>query len=339
MNELFKESLDLMIETSTLFSQIQPIDEYMEIFESDDPNLQLKEQQNESVLKKIADKIVAVAKKLVQIVTNIVDTIKDKFDEKKMDAEEKALYEQFKEAIKNDPELKNKKVRVVDFQKAQAEYNAILKDVYEAEKKIAQDSDEDFTRLHKRIVDYASILPKAAVSTVSVEAALRYAKSNRLFAKLMNASLSATKSDQDKLISALGGTKNYKKFEKDMKKWSKKQTIRRGLLSLQGKTCSSLSQAYSDTIRDIKRVISGKDVAGGLKDSRRMVKSLANNKEVAGVVSDALHVAKDIKSARDDMESEADKRKKDKEKAIAKAAKAKERKEKRDAKIAKKMDK
>ena len=288
MNELFKESLDLLVETSNLFEQLNPIDGYMSIFEAENPDIKQQETKNESILKKIADKIIAVAKKLIGIVDSIISNIKNKIDEKRLDAKEKQLFEQFKEAAKNNPDLKNQKVTVRDFTAARAGYEKILKEVEEQMNKKDIDKKEVVEKLYGKISEYIENIPKAVTATVSIDAALRYAKSERLFAQAMVTTLNATKGEQDKLIKLLGGEKNYKKFESEMKTWSKRQSLRRYLLGLQGKTCSSLLQAYSDTIRDIKRVVSGKDVVGGLVASRNLISKTMNNEDLKDVAKGSI---------------------------------------------------
>ena len=164
-------------------------------------------------LKKLFDR-------LVQLVKDCIDKLTTFFQTRYMDADEKKRYLEFKQMVKNDPELKNKKVTVIDFREYEKAYDAALKAIEEEAKK-ENPTEEAMKKIMDELTDTIKHIAERAALSVTMDTAIEIADKNTMCAKGINLALQHENVLLNEIRKELGDARAYK-FEKKIDKLSKK---------------------------------------------------------------------------------------------------------------------
>ena len=267
MEILVDDALFWLNEAERYLDMIVDIDPYQEIFETYNPDVQLKVEQNEKAKTGVAGSLKKAIEAIKRMCRNLIDSIKDFFARRNLDATEKKAYEDFKAACKKNPELKDKKVSVKDFRKFNEEYNKILEEAKKADQALAENRVCDTEAVFGRIADFTKGVASAAAVSVGCDAALNIASSSREIAQDIYASLQYDQNLYNKIENAIG-KKEAKRFENQMKSLGKRLSLQRAIMKMKGTYSKSVDQALDKTFTNVKELISGTvGTVGAVKDS------------------------------------------------------------------------
>ena len=250
---------------------------------SDDVDVANAETEEKAI--SLLQKAINAMKALIQKIKDILNTV---ISWVKADNAEISEYKKFCQQIKQNPELKNKKVTLRDYRQVIAEYDKQLGD---AEKKYRAMKDEEAANKPNFADDVkagiaatgkkvASIATSVGAS-FTVESALEYARQNT-----KNAALVQTIIDNDFLIlKALEkslGAKEIRKFKWKVKALNCRCRVVRTILGGRMEQSKTIKDTVADTFSSIRSLIGGSKRALGNKDTKDFVKGSA--KEVGSVI-------------------------------------------------------
>lgn len=255
------ECLTELYEAGKCIDMIKEIDPYSEIFEASNEDVKTAIDNNEKAKSGAVTHLRNAAKAVLNMIQNLITSIREFIAKRKMDADERKLYDAFKEACKKDPSLKNKKITVTDFRKVNEEYQKILKDVEDMDKKIAEGKVTDATDFMNSITDRIKGMSNGFTTAVTCEVAIKLASSSREISSIMLNHLENDEKLQKVLIDNIG-EKETKNFEKDLKSLSKRISFKRWWMTKNGQCATSAKDAINKTITQIKEICkSGENIA------------------------------------------------------------------------------
>lgn len=272
------------------------LDSYSEIFEEKNKEIQDQVDKNKNAVAGSKVHTQSALDKIIEALKNMIEHIKVFFMERKMSKEMHKAYEVYKEALKKDPSLKNKTIKVVDVQRFQKEYEEINAKLNAAEERSKRGLSIDLGPLSDLVNSYAAKIKGAAgavVTSVGMESALKLAEGNMAFAQKVYGQLSNNKAVAEKLKEEIGNHQ-FNKFKRQMKGYSKDISI----LSLKARhnqnAARSAEEAISQTINQyMDGVKSIKNILGVMGDRNKETDKYGRPK--SSVVGYALRNRKDLK--------------------------------------------
>lgn len=250
---------------------------------SDDVDVANAETEEKAI--SLLQKAINAMKALIQKIKDILNTV---ISWVKADNAEISEYKQFCQKLKQNPELKNKKVTLRDYRQAIAEYDKYLGG---AEKRYRTMKDEEIANkpnfgddikagLAATGKKIASIATSVGTS-FTLEAALNYARQNT-----KNAAMVQTIIDNDFLIlknlEKSLGSKEIKKFKWKVKALNSRCRFIRTILGGRMEQSKTIKDTVADTFGSIRSLLGGSKRALGNKDTKDFVKGSA--KEVASTI-------------------------------------------------------
>ena len=111
MNELIlqDEFFSSMYELETMMEEYVELTSYQLLYEANKPDVSKQMQKNANIKQNSEGLIMKAIHAVQKIIRNIISSIQNFFDELTMGQDEKQLYNQMQEAIRQNPKLKNKK--------------------------------------------------------------------------------------------------------------------------------------------------------------------------------------------------------------------------------------
>lgn len=297
MNSIYlDDSLYHLMEAQKSIDLLEPIDPFEEIFEAADIKTAVKLKNNEENSNGAVGHLKAAAQSILNFIRNIISSIRDFFEKRCMDKKQRAAYEEFKKACANNPELKNKKITVMDFKKFNGEYEKLLKEAENADRELAKGKDFPADEILKKITDFCGGAAKGAMFTVGCEAALQWASSSTDVARQMLNQLQTDEKMQQKMVKSLGSGE-VKRFEKQLKILTKRQSVRRGIMKLKGYSSTSLQNAIENTIKQVSGMVSAGTKLGAVMPKEDVSKGKVGNvmNKVAAAVTHPKEVAGAVK--------------------------------------------
>lgn len=297
MNSIYlDDSLYHLMKAQKAIDLLEPIDPFEEIFEAADAKTVVKLKNNEESSKGAVGHLKAAAQSILNFIRNIIASIRDFFEKRCMDKKQRAAYEEFKKACANNPELKNKKITVMDFKKFNGEYEKLLKEAENADRELAKGKDFPADEILKKITDFCGGAAKGAMYTVGCEAALQWASSSTDVARQMLNQLQTDEKMQQEMVKSLGSGE-VKRFEKQLKILTKRQSIRRGIMKLKGYSSTSLQNAVENTIKQVSGMVSAGTKLGAVMPKEDVSKGKVGNvmNKVAAAVTHPKEVAGAVK--------------------------------------------
>ena len=250
---------------------------------SDDVDVANAETEEKAI--SLLQKAINAMKALIQKIKDILNTV---ISWVKADNSEINEYKKFCQQIKQNPELKNKKVTLRDYRQVIAEYD---KQLGAAEKKYRAMKDEEAANKPNFADDIkagiaatgkkAASIATSVGASFTIETALEYARQNT-----KNAATVQTIIDNDFLIlKALEkslGAKEIKKFKWKVKALNNKCRFIRTILGGRMEQSKTLKDTVSDVFGSIRSLIGGSKRALGNEDTKAFVKG--SIKEVGSTV-------------------------------------------------------
>lgn len=241
---------EYLIEANKALDNYTELSEYQSLFEATKSEEIAEIEVNN---KKAVEKSESLFKKAINVIRGILDKIRDAitnfFDYLKLSTNEKSAYNKFKNAIKNDPELGNKKVTVKVYQDITKTYDAAIKraeDAYEAYKK-----DEAANRpdLMKEIQGDVKKGVKVVTKTVTLNALLHIINDDINAAKLMTTAIKSDNRVLDYLEDQFG-EKGAKKIKRVAKSRSSLIGMRRFIATLRRDESKCLIESVQGSLTD-----------------------------------------------------------------------------------------
>ena len=285
---ILDDCLLYLYEAEKCMNEYKEIDAYMEIFEAEDPEVKEQVMKNEQASAGAMANIKKAAKAVLDMIRKLMKSIRDFIDKRKLSADERAAYEQFKEAMKKDPSLKDKKITVRDFKELDREYNSLLKEIEAEERKAAAGKVGDAKVLGDKVAQFAKNAGKGAVTAVSAETALRLAATSTDVAKLMYNKLEKDEAAYQKLVDEIG-EKQAKKVKKDLKSLTYGISLKRMKMQVTRTYSKSWAGAIASMGADMKQIATGiktgdkKALAKGVIKQQGTLKKMAGNKELGEI--------------------------------------------------------
>lgn len=235
-----------------LMEGYQEVGSYEAIFESEDPEVKETLVKNKKIEGGVGEHLKKAAEAVLQMIHKFIDFFKNIFGTVGMSKEEKDLYNQFKEACKKDPSLKNKQVTVKDFRETMKQYDALKKEVEQAERDLRAGKETDTDQLINKIKSFAAGAGKGIAMTVGLEAAVNIATTSDDWSKAM---YMAVKNDDGPIMQSIidnVGKKNAKDFQKTTKALGKRISLRRSWMKAKGQICENTNEAIKKTFSDLQ---------------------------------------------------------------------------------------
>ena len=278
---ILDDYLVYLYEAEQCLNQYKEIDSYMEIFEAENPEVKEQMETNEKAKAGAIENIKKAVKSLLEMLKNVMASVRNFIDKRKLSADDKEAYEQFKEAAKKDPSLKNKKITVRDFKKLTEEYQARMKEIEAAELEVAKGKVPDTKVLADKVSEFVKTAGKAPVTAVTAETALRMAASSKEIARVMYKKLENDEKFFQKTVEGIG-EKQAEKLKKDMKSLTHSWSIKKAKMKLTGAYCKSCEAAVVSMVTDVKTLVGKNPEADGKEVAKAGVRQVATLKKMAG---------------------------------------------------------
>lgn len=213
------------------------------------------ESKGRSGIMKIIDAVLKMARKIREAVTEFMQ-------KRKMDAAERKAYEQFRAMIKADPSLANKKLRVRDFQEMQKRYQGFMKECEDAYRKVQEDANHPIQDLLDKGKNFVKNNLSGVFQSVNAVGLMNMAARNKESARFV---LSVVKSDEAMIESMRKemGDKQFKKWEKDMKKLTKLLSLKRIRMHATNQYFDDYVSAYVGAYQSVFDLAKGLNVKDG----------------------------------------------------------------------------
>ena len=263
---------------------------------NDEPTQGQKNQEAEtkgrSGIMKIIDSILGAIKKLKEAVNEFIQ-------KRKMSEAERKAYEQFREMVKADPSLANKKVRVRDFKEAQKRYKEFLAECDAEYRKVQEDANHPIEKLLNKGKDFIKNNVKGVFHSVNAVGLVNMAGTNKESARFIYSVLKSDEQAMENMRKEMGD-KQFKKFEKDMKSLTKRLSIKRLRMKVTHQYYDDYVSAYVGAYRSLGDMAQGKvSVKDGNQQDiiSNLLKNQYTGKTIRTVGSAAKTVSLDVAGA------------------------------------------
>ena len=275
-----------------------PMTEYEVLFEAtENEETAEKVANNERVSEKSVGFVRKAINAVLEIIKKIYNAIKDLIDRCTMSGDERDAFDAFREQMKNDPDLKNKKVTVSDFRKINQEYDKLIQEVEQNIRLVKNNENHPVDELISTITNKLKGTVGAATMIITADAAVKIADSNVEVAKKLSQLLKNEEGIMAELSKTLG-KKGANAFKRDIDAAAKCTMLHRLKVKLFRYKYDSLADAIHGTINSLTHA-GFQDV----KDLKKIKKMIAKNrrdgvidrktaKQHTAEVNDALRRAK-----------------------------------------------
>lgn len=272
---------------------------------------------------------------MLSMIKSMVARIRDFFERIFMSRDEKSKFNQFKEAVKDDPDLRGKKITVKTYRDTMAMYDALEK---ELEGQARQDIDQNAVdKLTKKVEATLGHEAKVIASPIVADMLIRRSMASYDEAKKLSNALNMDAKflgQLDKLM----GEKAAKGLRKDVEACARKVSVRKLLLRVRKGKQQCLEQATDDYMEAMSALMQGKTTKLSRSIARQVATAEVKDKGIKNTVKaglEARKIAKDIKGTKKVVGKAAN----DYEAGVRKAGKAIEKSNAKYAKNKEKADK
>lgn len=255
-DRMFIDGIHMMEEAISLYEPVGFFDDYIteafgksskgettnQIVEPSTTNQKAVETGRSGIMK-VIDAILSAIKKLKESVSDFIQ-------KRKMSDAERKAYEQFREMVKADPSLANKKVRVRDFREVQKRYAAFLNECDAEYRKVQQDANHPIEKLLNKGKDFVKNNISGVFHSVNAVGLINMAGTNRASAKFIYNTLKSDEELMEKMRKDMGDAQ-FKKFNKDMKQLGKLCSIKRLRMKVTHQYYDDYVSAYLGAYRSL----------------------------------------------------------------------------------------
>lgn len=248
-----------------------PMTEYEVIFEAaEKSDVADKVAKNEETASKTVGFVKKAIDAVIDMIKKVYYAIKEFINRCTMSGDERKAFDEFKEAIRLDPSLKNKKVTVQDFRKINAQYDDLINEIDKNIRAVKANEKHPIDNLVKKVTDFTKGTVTAASVIVAADAAIKMADSNVEVAKMIRNALKTEEGVMESLSKALG-KKDALKFQKEIDAAAKNTILHRLKVKLYRNKYNDLSSAIKGTINTLTHA--GFRNVGEIKQDKKDLKS------------------------------------------------------------------
>ena len=280
-----KEYFESMYELKVLLEEYHELTPYQLIYEAKKPDVSKQMQKNANIQTKSEGVIMKAIHAVQKIIKNVISSIQNFFDELFMGKDEKALYEEMQKSLRQNPELKNKKITVKDFRTISQQYDTMINELETEIRNCAANHRPPAQELLDKVTNFLKEGLSAASAILGTEVCVKAARSNLGMAKLIKKQLNDQSIIMEQLIKTLGEDE-AKKFKKEITKDARLIGAHRLLVSLFSKKYENLRECITDTLGQLNEVSHGK-IFGNFG----LIKRFLGNKTFKPVVKEVGKVA------------------------------------------------
>ena len=258
----------------------EPMTEYEYVCESlTDPVIAAKAEKNQKVANKSGNALQRAINAVVMMIKKLKATINDFFERMKMGKDEKAMFDEYRRQIAENPNLKNKKFTVKDFRAIQKAYDEKLAQVDAEIRKVKADETHPIDDVVNEITGFLSGTVKATGTIVVADTAVKIAESNVKAARAINRALNMN-DDFLKSLAAECGEKDAMKFKKRVNAAAKNTVLTRLKIKILHREYDYLSDCAGSTLDSLKK-------GGFLNPMTKMGRQFRKNQYTGKVIKTA----------------------------------------------------
>lgn len=268
-------------------------DEMNFLFEAKDEELKNQlVQKNKDTVKTSKNWFLKAIDAIVAMLTNIYNGITDFIRKMTMSKADKEAYENFKKACAKDPSLKNKKILVKDYKAIMKEYNRVLENAENTQRRLKAGEQVEIDEAINEMEHFITDVVKGAGISVAADIALKYASSSMDGARTIANQLKKDSSLFKEMKKEIGLLETMK-FKAQINSLTKQHSLQRSIMRMKGEVCDSLEESIKSTFNSINdmcgviKEVADRDNEHKLKSlakldssSKRMIARLAGNKSV-----------------------------------------------------------
>lgn len=257
INEYFnlKNDIDLVhFVSETMENEYVYISTYDTLFKEDIDDGALN--SNSTVRTKVVNKVSTLVSSIIKFISTIVKSIYNFINSLFTSKKVKKAFEEFKKECEKDPMLRNKKITITDYKKIMKEYDKKLNELTKKQYEIRKDDEAEIDTFVKNFVDEVNKISKSATTIVSVDAAEKIAIANHEIAKDIAKKLESDESILKNIENEIG-SKNAKKFEKNIKRASNDSILIKLKSIIYAKKYKTISDVTSEIVNSVDNLISG----------------------------------------------------------------------------------
>ena len=224
---ILDDCLQNLLYAQEAMKELIPMTEYELIFEAaENPETAEKVAKNEATAKKSVGFVRKAIDAVIEMIKRVFEAIGDFINRCTMKGDEREAFMAFKEAMRKDPSLKNKKITVRDFRKINKEYDNILAEIDQNIRALKSNENHPIEELTKKVGDFLKNTTGAVTATVGAELAIKMADSNIDAAKGLRLLLKQDTGILESLSKSLG-KKNTEKLQKEINAAAKRTILHR----------------------------------------------------------------------------------------------------------------
>lgn len=237
------------------------------------------------------------------MIQKIKDTVSDFIARRRLSETERKAFEQFKEMMKKDPAMANKKVRVRDFKEIQRRYQQFMAECEKEYEAVAKNADHPIDKLLEKGKNWVTRNTKGVFQSVNAVGLINIAGTNKETAQMVYAVLKSDERLMNEMRKSMG-EKGFKKWEKDMKSLTKRISIKRMKMKVTNQYFDDYVSAYAGAYQSLFNLKDGVNVKDGTQmDVLNYIRLNQNTADtVDGVVDLGVSAAKGyVKGAADKL--------------------------------------
>ena len=212
-------------------------------------------EKKEGSLTKVIETIKSIIKEAKELITKGINYLTNHIRYGLLSPRKKAEYKRFLEFAEKNPEVKNKKVTVKDWQRITREYDKVEKNIV----KMMADDKVDANGLNLKaneMIKNLSSLANSATAAVTVDVCMVLARKSPEMAQMVQKALNNCSVVLDNIEDQLG-SREATKLQKNVAKLTKESTGQRWLAHLYTKKEKSITDCINEVTDTLTKLMSG----------------------------------------------------------------------------------
>lgn len=303
ISEYNKLCFQYLNEAQYYVNQYQEIDMYDAIFEAKSADVEAKIINNDKSNSSAFASLKKAAQAVIDLIKNTIESIGRGIQSLFSGKSDEANLNKIKNAMKNNPELANKKIKFFGFNNDEKEWSKIEKMAAIADKKLANGENVDISSLLSDIARYSKNIGKGAAGTIAAQTAINACYGNKEFAQMLNRACAKDGKVLSEIINVMG-EKEAKRFQKEVSSlandnkiaglFGKRINLKREMNMARAKQCETLADSFKYTMRQFANDIATIDAAAANTSNNRDLYAAGGIKNKVRRAINKGKLAKDI---------------------------------------------
>ena len=244
------ECLEDLYVVQELMKDYIELSDYQVLFEATNPEVANIITNNDKIRTKSTNILERTIDAIGAIISNLINSISNFITMLTMNKDERYALQQFRDAIKQNPALAQKRITAKDFKTIYANYNKQMQKLEQTAKMVAANEDHPIDDAIKEATNFIKNFGSASATIITADVAVKAAESNVETAQALKKLLENEKSAMDTLKKQLG-KREANKVKKRIDKASKEIAIRRKKTECTQKVYGSLLDCVADTMKSL----------------------------------------------------------------------------------------